>query len=248
MDNGKVQWQKLREYLFRVSFCQSNEEFMRTACLEVQTLIPFDSTANILDVLNPKHLGGISPADVGSSFNNYYRYRMPPFGTWELAPEITNWQGMGRYEFAVDFMWPQGCWKSLNHRPFPGQQICLSIHRSRLSRNFCESDINTLALIDGYLNNLYSRIDRRGDGPDPTLSTESITEKFHSLSKREAEICSLVVGRLNTVEIATCLFISRRTVEKHVESIFEKLEVHSREELRFKLGLPLETLHLARTT
>jgi DNA-binding transcriptional ArsR family regulator len=237
MDNRKVPWPNLCEYLLRVSSCQSKEEFMRTACLEVQALIPFDATANILDVWNPKHLGGISPPDVASSFNNYYRYRMPPFGTWELAKEITNWQTMGRYEFAVDFMWPQGCWKSLNHHPLPRQQIFLSIHRSRRSSNFLESDIDTLGLVDGYLNSLFSRFDKRRDTADSALSTEGIAERFPPLSSREAEICSLVARRLNTTEIAMHLFISRRTVEKHVESIFEKLYVRSRAQLRWRLGV-----------
>jgi DNA-binding CsgD family transcriptional regulator len=83
---------------------------------------------------------------------------------------------------------------------------------------------------------------------DPTRITKSLFKRFPSLSQREIEVCSLVAGRLSTSEIATCLSIANRTVEKHLESIFEKLEVHSREELRFKLGVqpPLDTLHPGR--
>jgi DNA-binding CsgD family transcriptional regulator len=85
---------------------------------------------------------------------------------------------------------------------------------------------------------------------DPTRMTKSLSKRFPSLSRREIQVCALVAGRLSTSEIATCLSIANRTVEKHLESIFEKLEVHSREELRFKLGvqLPLEILHSARRT
>jgi DNA-binding CsgD family transcriptional regulator len=79
---------------------------------------------------------------------------------------------------------------------------------------------------------------------------KSISKRFPSLSRREIEVCSLVAGRLSTTEIATCLSIANRTVEKHLEGIFEKLEVHSREELRFKMGvqLPLEILRSGRRT
>ena len=152
MDNTKGPWHRLREYLLRVSSCQSKEEFMRTACLEVQGLIPFDATANIFSVFDSQLLGGIAPSDAATLFNSYYRYRLPPFGRdWSIAPEIVDWQRLGCFEFVVDFMWPNGCWKSMNHHPVPGQQIFLSIHRSRYSSNFLESDLETLGLVDGYL-------------------------------------------------------------------------------------------------
>ena len=46
----------------------------------------------------------------------------------------------------------------------------------------------------------------------------------------------MVALRLNTAEIANCLLLSPRTVEKHIEKIFRKLDVCSREQLRQKLG------------
>ena len=79
---------------------------------------------------------------------------------------------------------------------------------------------------------------------------KSLARRFPSLSRREIEVCSLVEARLSTLEIAACLSIANRTVEKHLESIFEKLEVHSRDGLRFKMGvrLPFDILHSARRT
>jgi hypothetical protein len=126
MDDGKLPWPKLREYLLRVSSCQSNQEFMRTACLEVQALIPFDITANIFSVLDSGFLGGTGASDAATSFNSYYRDRLPSFGRdRSYVPEIVDWRGMGSFEFALDFMWPNKCWKSLNHHLFPGQQVFL---------------------------------------------------------------------------------------------------------------------------
>ena len=79
-----------------------------------------------------------------------------------------------------------------------------------------------------------------GDGrkvlADAAFSPQGITEKFHSLSKREAEVCALVVLRWKTQEIASHLFLSPRTVEKHLESVFLKLDVRSRDQLRLRLG------------
>jgi DNA-binding CsgD family transcriptional regulator len=80
---------------------------------------------------------------------------------------------------------------------------------------------------------------------DPVRITKSLSTRFPSLSRREIQVCALVVGRLSTSEIATCLSIGDRTVEKHLENVFKKLDVQSREELRFKMGvqLPLEILY-----
>lgn len=71
----------------------------------------------------------------------------------------------------------------------------------------------------------------------PALLVDGIATKFRTLSRREAEVCSLVAHRLDTSEIAECLSISRRTVEKHLEKIFQKLSVQSRGQLRRRLGV-----------
>lgn len=60
--------------------------------------------------------------------------------------------------------------------------------------------------------------------------------KTSTLTAREKEIMSLVIqGKLNK-EIADFLGISKNTVEKHLTSIYQKLEVRNRTEatLRFK--------------
>ena len=48
------------------------------------------------------------------------------------------------------------------------------------------------------------------------------------LTPREAEVLRLVVEGMTDREIADQLFIARRTVSKHVESILGKLGVSSR--------------------
>jgi non-specific serine/threonine protein kinase len=51
------------------------------------------------------------------------------------------------------------------------------------------------------------------------------------LTRREREIAELVASGLSNREIATRLFISKRTVDAHVEHIFSKLEISSRVQL-----------------
>ena len=65
-----------------------------------------------------------------------------------------------------------------------------------------------------------------GDGREPGAAA-SVT----SLTRREREIALLVASGLSNRDIATRLFISKRTVDAHVEHIFAKLEISSRVKL-----------------
>jgi predicted ATPase/DNA-binding CsgD family transcriptional regulator len=77
----------------------------------------------------------------------------------------------------------------------------------------------------GAAGNAAARADA-GDGGD-VGATASVT----ALTRREREIALLVASGLSNRDIATRLFISKRTVDAHVEHIFAKLEISSRVKL-----------------
>lgn len=58
-------------------------------------------------------------------------------------------------------------------------------------------------------------------------SVERAAEAHH-LTRREREVLDLVAEGLTNREIADALFVSDRTVHKHVENLFRKLGVHTR--------------------
>jgi DNA-binding NarL/FixJ family response regulator len=89
---------------------------------------------------------------------------------------------------------------------------------------------------DEGLNCFCSSFDRKRQEVNAELSRQGISERFRVLSRREAEVCSLVVRRLTSAKIGAWLFVSTRTVEKHIQNVFDKLEVHSREQLRWRPG------------
>jgi predicted ATPase/DNA-binding CsgD family transcriptional regulator len=66
----------------------------------------------------------------------------------------------------------------------------------------------------------------RGHGGEPRAAASVTT-----LTRREREIALLVASGLSNRDIATRLFISKRTVDAHVEHIFAKLEISSRVKL-----------------
>jgi DNA-binding CsgD family transcriptional regulator len=241
---GRVPWAKVHDYLLHVESCATPREFMLAASVEVEKLIPFDAAAGVFSTLDVRILQGIGLTEsVNASYNTYYRTRQPAFlpghsrlqDHWDfLFGPTVNWRNYRNQEFAQDFMIPNGLCKSLSR--VPSGPICLSINRSRFARDFTEADVAILDVLHQHLGNLYTLLLRKGALTDPALSTERIGDQFHSLSRREAEICSLLARRFNTSEIADYLFISRRTVERHIENIFDKLHVQSRGQLRMTLG------------
>jgi len=69
---------------------------------------------------------------------------------------------------------------------------------------------------------------------DPQIISE--TCKRFNLTSKEAEIVELICQRFKYREIAEKLFISPRTVDKHVENIFAKLSINTRAELTRKMS------------
>ena len=61
--------------------------------------------------------------------------------------------------------------------------------------------------------------------------SEPLTEGIHSLTERESEIARLITDGATNPQIAQSLFLSRKTVERHVSNILLKLGVKNRAEL-----------------
>ena len=227
---AKVPWRKVHNYLLQVESCETISEFMHTACVEVEKLIHFDAAAGIWSAKNATCLEVIGPPEpVQKSYHAYYRIRQLDrlFGE---SKRLDQW----------DFPSVQVIrWRVLPFPPFaelPEQQIVLAVFRTRSAPDFTGADGEILDVLNQHLRALFAVLNRKTDIPDSALSVHAITERFRSLSRREAELCCLLARRLNTAEIAEGLFISRRTVEKHIDNIFDKLNVRSRAQLRNMMG------------
>ena len=75
----------------------------------------------------------------------------------------------------------------------------------------------------------------QGDAADPAEGTSPTGRVPSQLTTREREIASLVAAGLSNRQIAEKLFISKRTVDAHLEHIFGKLGITSRVMLTIQL-------------
>lgn len=72
--------------------------------------------------------------------------------------------------------------------------------------------------------------------------TIKISEIFPTLTRRQAEVCALMIQGMQNKTIARQLSISRRTVEDHRTEIFRRAEVIDARGLTYKaLGSPTVT-------
>jgi DNA-binding CsgD family transcriptional regulator len=83
--------------------------------------------------------------------------------------------------------------------------------------------------IDGPSGTLVIHLDRRGATEVMVLEERTALDgAAAALSSREREVLALVAEGLRNAEIAETLWVSPATVRKHLENIYEKLDVHTR--------------------
>jgi DNA-binding NarL/FixJ family response regulator len=85
------------------------------------------------------------------------------------------------------------------------------------------------AHIDQLLRQLGIRTWRRG-------ARRRASGDLSGLSEREREIASLIAAGASNPDIARTLFLSRKTVERHVSNILGKLEVKNRAQLAARMA------------
>ena len=59
-------------------------------------------------------------------------------------------------------------------------------------------------------------------------SSQTVSSALAGLSRREREILALVAKGLTDAQVAQYLLLSTRTVSKHLQSIYSKLNINSR--------------------
>ncbi len=92
-----------------------------------------------------------------------------------------------------------------------------AIYLERGGQNYTRRDVTLLSLLRPHLLRMRKHVDFRRRG-----------SSHRGLTRREAEVLGWIAHGKQNAEIGRLLFISPHTVRKHVENIFEKLDVRTR--------------------
>jgi len=96
-----------------------------------------------------------------------------------------------------------------------GRQLRLVVHRGRADPEFSERDRALLTLLRPHLHAAHLQVLRR-------------RLRIPKLTNRQWELLRLVDAGLSNTQIARRLHVAENTVRKHLENIFERLQVSSR--------------------
>lgn len=106
---------------------------------------------------------------------------------------------------------------------FGGVSVLLIENFVRAHNRADDLNDNLEKLVDQKTNELLSAKEKI-----TSLTRKKMFLQAYDLTYREQEIINLILNGMSTGELAEFLEISARTVEKHVQNIFQKLQVHSR--------------------
>jgi DNA-binding CsgD family transcriptional regulator len=163
------------------------------------------------------------------NYNEHYRYLQPPperVEKYGFAVDYRTWENT---EYYTDFIKPLG----IRHGLVPvigGLGHTVTIQRGS-GPGFSEDEALLLGLISPHIDCVHSCL-QKIEGLEKQLYPEIDLECLHCrLTPRQSEIFRLLLLRFSIAEIASYLFIGKRTVEKHIADVYEKLNIRSRYEL-----------------
>ena len=106
----------------------------------------------------------------------------------------------------------------------------LTVGCNRSSRDFSERDRAALRLLRSHLAAAYEAVETRARFLSVPAEEEGRPPDDFGLTTREREILAWVARGKTNPQIARALFLSPRTVQKHLEHVFKKLGVATRTE------------------
>lgn len=106
----------------------------------------------------------------------------------------------------------------------------LSFYRTRADGAFSDQDTSDLRILAKHINLAFFRCAARQFAPRDGVRTGDLAEQY-GLTRREEEILGCIAKGMDNGEICAALSISKNTLYKHNNSIFQKCGVSSRWEL-----------------
>ncbi len=227
--------------LIRNIYLSSNLQELRINVLtDLQALVPYHNAVFFL--VDPQTLEFSEPLFYGldsSSLTTYNNlcdkdrksaFAQANFTFVNRNSVYLNHDLQGQNDDGTDFLLPQGIYFIASIQIFHQGLLRgeISLHRKQEQADFSDEEMLILKLLYEHINERFSNL--------YTLLRSSQTEKSELfLTKREAQIASLITHGKSNKQIALDLGVSENTIKTFLKRIFNKMGVHSRSELIIEL-------------
>jgi DNA-binding CsgD family transcriptional regulator len=243
----KLPWNRVWDFFVHISASRDLDDFFTSLHTNIGTLIPYDHSVQWFRIQNSDGKGfydafrtghprfecladSTGNTEVVDNFNSYYWRRQPAPERLEKHGYSVDWKAWNDTEYYTDFIRPAG----IRHSLVPVKKelrYTFTLQRGMSGPAFSDEEAKLIGIVAVHLDNIYSCL-QKIDGLERTLTADIDLERLgYRFTPREAEILRLLLVRFSSAESAAYLCISRRTVEKHIADVYEKLNIRSRQEL-----------------
>lgn len=234
-------WQKIHEYLLEVQSVDTMPEFRRTALASLEKVLPGDTARTWIDIPKARVVEAVNlSASAILQLNDYYISQALVLSQQAaLNTGTIDLEDHSGSELVEDFCRPNDIRYAFGLVP-SNASVQISIAYPWAPRSFIHES-HTTGIINQHLNLLYKRL-RAAEANGKAVSwlysrvPGAFAERWH-LTKRETEVLDLLLHGYSASDVALKLFISRRTVEKHVFNIYAKTGAQNRRDLRLMTDL-----------
>ncbi len=237
------------DFLLELSTAASIPQFFSRITQGLGRLIPYDNSFQWFRLKNEDAKGFYpafsdnkpsftciyhSASDAGfiDAFNGYYRNLQPKPERFEKDVYIVDWKVWNDTQYYFDLVRPRG----IRYSMVPVNRklnFNLTIQRGK-GIPFKAEEAEAISLLSPYLDNIFNILSGTEEKRNLLLCSETFAFSKLPLTKSEKQILRLVCTGLSAGGIAVNIGISQRTVEKHIQNIYEKLSINNREDLYFK--------------
>lgn len=219
--------------------------FGSTGLRELATVVPYDyGVFNEVDPIRRTARFDVYPDDVALpdwTFDTYETYLPcnPMFvqstgkrrGSAVRLSDFVDREQLKTLPFYTHVLAPLGVEYQVAFSLGSPMRRVIAFSLNRAASDFTDNEVATLELVRPHLTPIYRRLCDRVEPPAHERRTRAAIEtlaRTHGLTDREAEVLSAIVAGGDTQAVAGHLDISVRTVRKHLEHLYRKLNVSNR--------------------
>ncbi|MBN2401067.1 MAG: response regulator transcription factor [Spirochaetes bacterium] len=239
---SKTLWEKLNEFLLSLNSVESIEQLNYLVLNEISAIIPFDNSGVLIELgrdFKPEIKESINLEKKWIDlFNTYFYETIAPPDYDKIVFSADHRQMKTQHEYYNEFLAPQNIKNVAGFAIFGRQNTpthSVLLNRTKSEGMFRANDLIILKTIQPHISGYYRMLSvteclRKLPVVAPELDPDN-----RLLSGRESEITCLLLQRLKPVDIAKELKISILTVRKHIQNIYQKLNVSDKQQLFRKI-------------